>query len=428
MENKDSLVVPSVSELLNAKWDNYKHHKTHEVQIGNIQIGGNNPVAIQSMTNTDTSDVEATVGQILELADAGSELVRMTVNNEEAAQSTPRIKEILIRKGYNIPIVGDFHYNGHILLSKYPDCAIALDKYRINPGNVGAGKSRDANFEAIIQVALKNNKPVRIGVNWGSLDRQMLQQAMEENAKKTNPLPSNQVTITAVVLSAIQSAKLAEEYGMPANRIVLSTKMSYVPDMVLAYKLLATHSNYAIHLGLTEAGLGNKGIVASTAALSYLLLNGIGNTIRVSITPRPGRPRSDEVEICQQILQAIDIRRFKPSVTSCPGCGRTTSTVFQEMTQEMDDYFNKRLPEWKQIGYKGIENLHIAVMGCVVNGPGESKNANIGISLPGNGENPRSPVYIDGKLHRVLEGERIMDHFKKIVDDYVNTNFKTPKI
>jgi (E)-4-hydroxy-3-methylbut-2-enyl-diphosphate synthase len=420
----DISAIPSISDLLTGSWGEKSHHQTHEVQIGNVRIGNNNPVAIQSMTNTETRDVQATVQQIIELADAGSELVRVTVNDDEAAQAIPYIKEKLNKTGYFIPIIGDFHYNGHILLSKYPDCAISLDKYRINPGNVGTGKSRDTNFEAIIQIALKNDKPVRIGVNWGSLDRQILQSAMEENAKRSTPRLSQDVMIAAVVASAIRSAKLAEEYGMPSNQIVLSTKMSHVPDMVAAYTLLATNCQYAIHLGLTEAGIGNKGIIASTAALAPLLLKGIGNTIRVSLTPRPGRPRTDEVEICQEILQATNVRRFKPSVTSCPGCGRTTSTLFQEMAQEMDNFFHQRLPEWKKVGLIGIENLHIAVMGCVVNGPGESKNANIGISLPGNGENPRSPVYIDGKLATILEGENTMNNFKKIVDDYVTQYFK----
>lgn len=417
--------TPNISGLLSVPWGLDLHRHSYETRIGNVRIGGDNPVAIQSMTNTDTKDVQGTVQQIMELVDAGSELVRVTVNNDDAAQAIPYISEELKKKGYTIPIIGDFHYNGHILLSKYPDCAVSLDKYRINPGNVGTGKNRDTNFETIIQIALKNEKPIRIGVNWGSLDRQILQYAMDENKKLISPRSSQQVMIAAVVASAIRSAKLAEEYGMPSNRIVLSTKMSHVPDMVAAYTLLANNCKYAVHLGLTEAGIGNKGIVASAAALSPLLLNGIGSTIRVSLTPRPDGSRTDEVVICQEILQATGLRHFKPSVTSCPGCGRTTSTLFQEMAQEMDNYFHQRLPEWKKMGLIGVENLHIAVMGCVVNGPGESKNANIGISLPGNGENPRSPVYVDGKLETVLEGKNTMDNFKKIVDEYVTKRFSS---
>lgn len=424
MKNNISLTtIPSFSDLLANTSGLTRPHETHEVQIGNVKIGGNNPVAIQSMTNTETRDVGATVKQIMELMDSGSELVRITVNDEEAARAVPYIKEQLMKNNYAVPVIGDFHYNGHILLSRYPECATALDKYRINPGNVGVGNARDTNFEQIIEIALRNDKPVRIGVNWGSLDRQMLQQAMDENAKLSRPRPVQEVMVIAVVSSALRSAKLAEEYGMPANHIVLSTKMSHVPDMVLAYKFLAAYSQYAIHLGLTEAGIGNTGIIASTAALGHLLISGIGDTIRVSLTPTPGRPRTDEVDICQHILQATGLRRFRPSVTSCPGCGRTSSTLFQEMAQEMNNYFNERLPEWKRNNIKGIENLRIAVMGCVVNGPGESKNAHIGISLPGHGENPRMPIYIDGEFSKVIQGPDVMAEFKEIIDKYVMERF-----
>jgi (E)-4-hydroxy-3-methylbut-2-enyl-diphosphate synthase len=408
-----------MNNLLTQPWGVQTRHPTHEVQIGRVKIGGNNPVAIQSMTNTDTGDVDASVQQTIELADAGSELVRVTVNNETAAQAVPRIKEKLLQRGYDLPIIGDFHYNGHLLLSRFPECAASLDKYRINPGNVGVGKTRDTNFEAIIGIAMEHNKPVRIGVNWGSLDRQVLQQVMDENARLPDPRIAQEVMIAAVVKSALQSAQLAESLGMPASRIVLSAKMSHVPDVILAYTLLAANTRYALHVGLTEAGIGSQGIVASTAAIGHLLLNGIGDTIRVSLTPRPGAPRTEEVETCQRILQSTGMRRFRPSVTSCPGCGRTTSTLFQEMAQELDDYLRQQMPEWKRMGLAGVENLHIAVMGCVVNGPGESKNADIGISLPGSGENPRAPVYVDGKLAEVLQGENMMEEFKGLVSRYV---------
>jgi len=371
------------------------------------------------MTNTDTANVEATVTQIMELVDAGSELVRVTVNNDEAAQAIPEIKRRLDENGYNAPIIGDFHYNGHLLLRKYPACAEKLDKYRINPGNVGVGRTHDKNFKAIIDIALQYEKPVRIGVNWGSLDQQMLLRVMDENAKLPNPRSSRDVMIAAVVESALQSAKMAEAYGIPANRIVLSTKMSHVQDVITAYTLLAKHCHYALHVGLTEAGLGTKGIIASTAAIGYLLQKGIGDTIRVSLTPRPGSSRTEEVEICQYILQTTGLRKFRPSVSSCPGCGRTTSTLFQEMAQDMDRYLQQRILEWKRKGLAGFEDLQIAIMGCVVNGPGESKQANIGISLPGTGENPRAPVYVDGKRVALLQDPVMMEEFKKIVDNYV---------
>jgi len=385
--------------LLTEDWGVSQRHKTHEVQIGKVRIGGNNPIAVQSMTNTDTADIQGTVQQIIELVDAGSELVRVTVNNDKSAQAIPKIKNSLIKQGHDIPIIGDFHYNGHVILSNYPACAESLDKYRINPGNVGFGQAQDSNFKAIIDIALHYNKPVRIGVNWGSLDQQTLVQLMNENAKLTNPRPANEIMIAAVVKSALESAHLAETYSMASDKIILSTKMSHVRDVVMAYTLLARHSNYALHVGLTEAGLGTKGIVASTSAIGYLLQNGIGDTIRVSTTPRPGASRTEEVEICQHILQTSGLRQFRPYVTSCPGCGRTTSTLFQHMTQDMEHYFQ------------------------IVNGPGESKQAHIGISLPGTGESPRMPVYVDGKRLTILKGETTMTEFKRIVENYVEEKY-----
>lgn len=413
------------TNLLQDEWGYGPRHQTHEVQVGNVKVGGDNPIVIQSMTNTDTADIEATLAQTIELADAGSEIVRVTVNNEPSAAALPEIKKRLLDLGYDVPIVGDFHYNGHVLLRKYPDCAEHLDKYRINPGNVGFGRTQDPNFKAIIDIALEYNKPVRIGVNWGSLDQQILLRLMNDNANSPNPRAADEVMIAAVVQSALESAKLAEYYGMPANRIVLSAKMSHVRDVVRAYTLLARHCNYALHVGLTEAGLGTKGIVASTAAVAYLIQNGIGDTIRVSLTPRPGGRRTEEVEVCQHILQTTGMRQFNPAVTSCPGCGRTTSTLFQEMAEDMETYFKAKAPEWKQKGLSGFENLQIAVMGCIVNGPGESKQANIGISLPGTGESPRAPVYVDGERVAILEGADMMERFKEMVGDYVEKNYKS---
>lgn len=401
-----------------------ERRKSYEVKIGNVAIGGDNSIAIQAMTNTETKNVSQTVEQIVELVNAGAELVRITVNSEEAARSVPIIKDRLINKVGEIPIIGDFHYNGHTLLTQYPDCAIALDKYRINPGNVGFGKLRDSNFETIIELALRYNKPIRIGVNWGSLDKQILQATMDYNGKQKTQLSSQDVLIVAVVVSALRSAKLAEELGLQANHIVLSTKMSDVQSMIKAYKLLANNGKYAIHLGLTEAGMGNQGIVSSTASIGHMLLQGIGDTIRTSITPRLGESRCEEVNICKTILQALGLRQFTPSITSCPGCGRTSSKQFQELTQEIQSYLETRTPDWKQMGLKGYENLHVAVMGCIVNGPGESKYANIGICLPGSDEDPKVPVYINGKFVKVINWENVVLDFKQIIEMYVNNHYK----
>jgi len=374
------------------------------------------------MTNTDTADVAATVGQIEALAAAGSELVRVTVNTREAARAVPEIVDRIRHRGNHVPIVGDFHYNGHILLREYPDCAKALDKYRINPGNVGMGRQHDDNFQAIIDIALENQKPVRIGVNWGSLDQALLTRLMDENAKRTQPRDAREVVMEAMVLSAIQSAELAKTYGMQDDSIILSAKVSGVQDLIDVYRELAIRSDLALHLGLTEAGMGRRGVVSSTAALSVLLQEGIGDTIRVSLTPAPGGDRTEEVRACQDILQSLGIRAFAPSVTACPGCGRTTSTVFQEMAEDIQTYLNSRMPVWKQI-YPGVENLKIAVMGCVVNGPGESKHADIGISLPGTGEDPKAPVYVDGRLMTTLKGPTIVDDFIGILDEYLDARF-----
>jgi len=386
-------------------------------------MGGGQPVVIQSMTNTDTADIEKSVQQTMELSDAGSELVRLTVNVDAAAQAIPHIKEKILAKGYTTPIIGDFHYNGHTLLTKYPECAEALDKYRINPGNVGFGETHDKNFKQMIEVALKHNKPVRIGVNWGSLDQTILNRMMDENGRSANPKSAEEVTIDAMVESALSSAAMAREYGMRPEKIVISVKMSHVQDVIKAYTILASKCEYALHVGLTEAGMGLKGAVSSTAALANLLQQGIGDTIRVSLTPAPGGARTEEVLICQHILQSLGMRQFQPSVTACPGCGRTTNTLFQEMSQDMENFFREKLPEWQKKGYIGVESLKIAVMGCIVNGPGESKVADIGISLPGTGENPKAPVFVDGKKVTTLEGPQMMTHFKKLVEDYVNQKF-----
>ncbi|MBI4474635.1 MAG: flavodoxin-dependent (E)-4-hydroxy-3-methylbut-2-enyl-diphosphate synthase [Acidobacteria bacterium] len=392
------------------------------VNVGGVWIGGDHPIAVQSMTNTDTADVAATVGQIEALTAAGSELVRVTVNTREAARAVPEIVDRIRHRGNHVPIVGDFHYNGHILLREYPDCAKALDKYRINPGNVGMGRQHDDNFQAIIDIALENQKPVRIGVNWGSLDQALLTRLMDENAKRTQPRDAREVVMEAMVLSAIQSAELAKTYGMQDDSIILSAKVSGVQDLIDVYRELAIRSDLALHLGLTEAGMGRRGVVSSTAALSVLLQEGIGDTIRVSLTPAPGGDRTEEVRACQDILQSLGIRAFAPSVTACPGCGRTTSTVFQEMAEDIQTYLNSRMPVWKQI-YPGVENLKIAVMGCVVNGPGESKHADIGISLPGAGEEPKAPVYVDGRLMTTLKGPTIVDDFIGILDEYLDARF-----
>ena len=400
-----------------------KRRATIPVNVGGVWIGGNHPIAVQSMTNTDTADVAATVAQAQALALAGSELVRVTVNTREAARAVPKIVTRLRELHITTPIIGDFHYNGHILLREYPDCAGALDKYRINPGNVGMGRSHDDNFRAIIDIALENAKPVRIGVNWGSLDQTLVTRLMDENARQPEPKDSRDVIMEAMVVSAVESAEMARSYGMPADRIILSAKVSGVQDLIDVYRALAACSSYALHLGLTEAGMGRGGIVASAAALSVLLQEGIGDTIRVSLTPAPGGDRSEEVRTCQDILQSLGIRTFSPRVTACPGCGRTTSTLFQEMADDIQKYIGSQMPLWKAT-YPGVETLKIAVMGCVVNGPGESKHANIGISLPGTGEEPKAPVYVDARLMTTLKGSTIVDDFIGILDEYLQTRYK----
>jgi (E)-4-hydroxy-3-methylbut-2-enyl-diphosphate synthase len=398
-----------------------KRKKTVPVDVGGVTIGGDAPVVVQSMTNTDTADVASTLEQVKLLADAGSEIVRVTVNHDAAAQAVPEIVVRLRDQGYETPIVGDFHYNGHILLTKYPAAADALDKLRINPGNVGT-KRRDSNFQQIIQVALQHGKPVRIGVNWGSLDQRLLTELMDENAKRREPREAQSVLVDALVESAVRSAELAEETGLRHDRIVLSTKVSSVRELLTVYRMLADRGDYPLHLGLTEAGLGNKGIVATTAALTPLLLDGIGDTIRVSLTPRPGGDRAEEVRVAQQILQSLGIRSFEPQVTSCPGCGRTTSTFFQEMAEDITGYIREMMPAWRA-QYPGVEEMDVAVMGCVVNGPGESKQANIGISLPGTFEEPKAPVYVDGEHTVTLKGEGLVDEFKEILLDYVRRTY-----
>ena len=376
------------------------------------------------MTNTDTADVAATVHQVRQLAEAGSELVRITVNTDEAARAVPHIVEELHRNGVPVPVIGDFHYNGHLLLTRYPDCARLLSKYRVNPGNVG-GKRADENFRLIIQQALRHGKPIRIGVNWGSLDQQLLTELMDANAALPEPREARDVTLEAMVQSALRSAEFAESEGLPRDRIVLSAKVSGVPDLVDVYRLLAGRCDYPLHLGLTEAGMGLKGIVASSAALALLLQEGIGDTIRVSLTPMPGGDRTEEVRVAQQILQSLGIRSFLPQVTSCPGCGRTTSTFFQEMAHQIQEHLRARMPEWRE-RHTGVEELRVAVMGCVVNGPGESKHAHIGISLPGTFEEPVAPVYVNGRLYRTLRGETIVAEFLEILEQYVGTHYSGP--
>ncbi len=387
--------------------------------VAGVKIGGGHPIVVQSMTNTDTADVPSTVNQVMALARAGSELVRVTVNTEAAAAAVPSIVETLNKFGVRVPIVGDFHYNGHILLKKYPECATALAKYRINPGNVNIGKKHDDNFRTMIEVAIENNKPVRIGVNWGSLDQQLLTRMMDENARQPEPVDAACVTKRAMVASAIESARAAEQYGLRHDRIILSAKVSGVQDLIDVYRMLAAECDYPLHLGLTEAGLGSKGIVASTAAMAVLLQEGIGDTIRASLTPLPNGDRSEEVVVCQQILQALGLRSFTPQVAACPGCGRTTSTFFQEMADQIQTYLRTQMPAWKE-KYPGVEELKVAVMGCVVNGPGESKHAHIGISLPGTFEEPKAPVYVDGQLRTTLRGDRIVAEFIEILDDYID--------
>ena len=399
-----------------------QRRKSVTCTIGNVRVGSDAPVVVQSMTNTDTADVASTVEQVASLARAGSELVRVTVNNEDAAAAVPQIVEKLDASGIRVPIVGDFHYNGHILLKKFPACAKALAKYRINPGNVSVGRKNDDNFRTMIEVAVENQKPVRIGVNWGSLDQSLLTRMMDENSKSSDPKDARDVTMEAMVVSALNSAKLAEQYGLRADQIILSAKVSGVQDLVDVYRSLAGRCNYPLHLGLTEAGMGAKGIVASSAGLSILLQEGIGDTIRVSLTPVPGGDRAEEVRVAQQILQSLSIRSFTPQVTACPGCGRTTSTFFQEMAQQIQSYLRDQMPVWKQ-SYTGVEEMKVAVMGCVVNGPGESKHANLGISLPGTFEEPKAPVYVDGRLMTTLKGDKIVAEFMKILDDYVDSHY-----
>jgi len=395
---------------------------TVAVKIGSIIIGGGAPVVVQSMTNTDTADALSTAKQVRELATAGSELVRITVNTEEAASQVSKIRELLDAWGCSVPLVGDFHYNGHLLLSKYPDCAEALAKYRINPGNVGFGKKKDSQFSTLIEKAIEYNKPVRIGVNWGSLDQELLTGLMDDNAKLSEPRETDEVMREALILSALNSAARAEELGLPRDHIILSCKVSGVQKLIAVYRELAARCDYALHLGLTEAGMGSKGIVASTAALSILLQEGIGDTIRVSLTPEPGGDRTKEVIVAQEILQTIGLRSFTPMVTACPGCGRTTSTVFQQLAENIQDYVRRQMPVWRE-KYTGVEELNLAVMGCIVNGPGESKHADIGISLPGTGEAPAAPVFIDGKKVMTLRGDNISGEFQKIVDDYVENRY-----
>src|SRR4051812_23621322 len=397
-------------------------HKTTRVMVGNIAVGGGAPIVVQSMTNTDTADVAGTVEQIAALSSAGSELVRVTVDRDEAAAAVPHIRDALRKRGITTPLIGDFHYIGHKLLADYPACAEALDKYRINPGNVGFKNKRDSQFTDIIEIAIKNDKPVRIGANWGSLDQELLTKLMEDNAKSPEPLDARAVTREAMVQSALLSAARAEEIGMPKNRMILSAKVSAVQDLIAVYKDLASRSNYAIHLGLTEAGMGSKGIVASSAALGILLQQGIGDTIRISLTPEPGGDRSLEVKVAQELLQTMGFPTFVPLVAACPGCGRTTSTVFQELARDIQDWIQVSMPEWKRT-YPGVENLNVAVMGCIVNGPGESKHADIGISLPGTGETPSAPVFIDGQKAMTLRGPAIANDFKQLVADYITRRY-----
>ena len=388
------------------------------VRIGSITVGGAAPIVVQSMTNTDTADVAATVSQVADLARAGSELVRVTINNEEAATAVPQIRERLAARGIDVPLIGDFHFNGHRLLSKYPACAELLDKYRINPGNVGRGRKKDEQFATIVEIACRHDKPVRIGVNWGSLDQELAVRLMDENACRPEPKPAAEVMHEAMIASALDSARRAEEIGLGHDRVLLSVKMSGVQDLIAVYRKLAARCDYPLHLGLTEAGMGSKGIVASTAALAVLLQEGIGDTIRVSLTPEPGGSRTQEVLVAQEILQSMGLRAFTPAVVACPGCGRTSSDYFQRLAQQIQDYLREQMPVWRG-RYSGVEDLTVAVMGCVVNGPGESKQANIGISLPGTGEVPVAPVYVDGEKTVTLKGDQIAAEFQRIVDDYV---------
>jgi len=399
-----------------------QRRKSVTCTIGAVRVGSDAPVVVQSMTNTDTADVSSTVEQVAALARSGSELVRVTVNNEDAAAGVPHIVEKLAKQNIHVPIIGDFHYNGHLLLKKYPACAQALAKYRINPGNVSVGRKDDTNFGTMVQVAVENQKPVRIGVNWGSLDQSLLTRMMDENSRLSDPKNAREVTMEAMVVSALNSAAIAEKYGLRPDQIILSAKVSGVQDLVDVYRSLASRCDYALHLGLTEAGMGAKGIVASSAGLSILLQEGIGDTIRVSLTPAPGGDRSEEVRVAQQILQSLGIRSFTPQVTACPGCGRTTSTFFQEMAEQIQSYLREQMPSWKEL-YSGVEEMKVAVMGCVVNGPGESKHANLGISLPGTFEEPKAPVYVDGRLFTTLRGDKIVPEFITILDEYVDSHY-----
>ncbi|MEM3839027.1 MAG: flavodoxin-dependent (E)-4-hydroxy-3-methylbut-2-enyl-diphosphate synthase [Candidatus Micrarchaeaceae archaeon] len=413
----------SMPEDMPKNTDWMPRRKTLQVRVRNVWIGSDHPVVVQSMTNTNTADVNKTVAQIIELYKAGSELVRFTVQHKEMARAVKPIRKMLDDLGYDIPLVGDFHYNGHQLLREVPECADALDKYRINPGNVGFGEKHDENFKTMIQVAKDYDKPVRIGVNWGSLDQTVLTKLMDDNTRSKNPKSSEDIMVDAVVESAVQSTRKAIEYGLEPDKIIVSTKISEVPQMVKAYEQLATRIEQPLHLGLTEAGMGSKGIAASAAALAILLAKGIGDTIRVSLTPAPGSSRTEEVIVSRQILQSLNIRQFSPLVSSCPGCGRTTSTVFQEMAQELTQYLQNRMPEWKKAGYSGVEGMKVAVMGCVVNGPGESKMANIGISLPGSGENPSCLIYEDGKHVASVKASGASEEFKKHIEKYVESHY-----
>lgn len=401
-----------------------QRRKSVTVKIGSVRVGWEVPVVVQSMTNTDTADVAATIDQVEALALAGSEIVRVTVNNEDAAAAVPKIVEGLAKRGITVPIVGDFHYNGHLLLKQFPGCAETLAKYRINPGNVSIGRRDDDNFRTMIEVAVRHQKPVRIGVNWGSLDQALLTRMMDENSRSATPKSARDVMMEAMVVSALDSAAAAERYGLRRDQIILSAKVSGVRDLIDVYTNLAVRCDYALHLGLTEAGMGSKGIVSSAAGLAPLLLAGIGDTLRVSLTPAPGGARTEEVHVAQQILQSLGIRSFMPQVTSCPGCGRTTSTYFQELAEQIQGYLRSSMPEWRK-QYPGVEELKLAVMGCVVNGPGESKHANLGISLPGTFEEPKAPVYVDGKLFTTLRGENIVAEFKEILDRYVVEHYGT---
>ncbi len=400
-----------------------ERRKSVPVKVGHVTVGGDAPIVVQSMTNTDTADIDSTTQQIAELHRAGSEVVRITVNNEESAKAVPHIRDRLAVLGLDVPIVGDFHYNGHRLLADFPDMAEALAKYRINPGNVGFGAKHDRQFAEMIEQAIKYDKPVRIGVNWGSLDQQVMARLMDENAERDNPLSAEEISREALIVSALESAEAAEKIGLPRNKILLSCKVSEVQPLIKVYRELARRCDYALHLGLTEAGIGSKGIVASTAALSVLLQEGIGDTIRVSLTPEVGQPRTDEVVVAQEILQTMGIRSFMPLVTACPGCGRTTSTYFQQLASDIQQWLRTQMPQWKQ-QYSGVENMSVAVMGCIVNGPGESRHANIGISLPGTGESPVAPVFEDGKKTVTLRGDHIAQEFMSRVEAYIDSHYE----